>query len=417
MPEKLRKRKKACLKNRSVYVKCGSDDRAKKYEKVLEENRLTLHPVVMVCLDSLRPDYLSYMPALSKLVQRGVWFEDSHTVFPSDTCPAHMSLLTGCYPERNGYSFGFYEDPLTKKYSIGQLKPFEEHIWKTSVLGVATREGMKCISISFPGLNESRPSFLVKGDEIIDLGYREFRDGETNSWVFNAALYSLENYDFDLMMCTDFLLDGVQHKYGCHTPQAIEACKSLDGCMNVLLKKMKKDTNLIIVSDHGQTNTENMVNLEIAFKELKIDALNSDGGIAYIKFNKGVREERVKDVIGNLRGVHRVLDQNEAKNRKAFFTPYKVNDIWVYPADLMLEAKENWSFDYRGPLYWRKLCGDHGGLRDKEIHNTLIMYGPDFREEENVKGSVTITDVAPTIAEILGIPMETQGETLDEVLR
>ena len=356
------------------------------------------------------------MPYLSKLAEEGVFFEDSHTVFPSDTCPAHMSLLTGCYPERNGYSFGFYKDPSTKQYTIGWLKPFEKHIWKTSILGAAIKAGLRCTSISVPGY-ESHSSFLAEGEKVIDLGWKEFTKGETNSRGFNAVLHCSKNLRFDLLMCTNFLLDGVQHKHGCHTREAIEACKRLDDYTNVVLKRMKNDTNIIVVSDHGQTNTKNMVNLEVAFEGLNIEALDSDGGTAYIKLGKSVRKEHIMNTIDNLRGVHHVLDQSEIKNRRAFFRPYKVNEIWVFPADLMIDAKENWSFDYRGPLYWKKLRGDHGGIRDKEIHNTLIMHGPDFKKGETIRESVTIADVAPTIAKILGIRMETQGKPISKALK
>lgn len=308
------------------------------------------NPVVLACLDSLRPDYLKYMPCLSRLAEEGVFFEDSRTVFPSDTCPAHMSLLTGCYAERNGYSFGFYKNPSTDQYTIGQLKPFEDYICQNSILGAASREGLRCVSISIPGLNESYPSFLKEGDRFKNLGYEQFRKGETTEWVFNAAIHCLENVKFNLLLFTDFSLDDSQHKHGCHSKESIENCKRLDDCMGVLWERMKEDVNLIVVSDHGQTNTENMINLEVAFEELSLDALNSDGGTAYMKLGDE-KEEKVTEIAEGLEGVDHVLDQEEKRNRRALFQPYIVDGVRVYPADIMIDAKENWSFDYRGPLY------------------------------------------------------------------
>lgn len=356
------------------------------------------------------------MPELSGLADEGVLFKDSRTVFPSDTCPAHVSLLTGCYPEKNGFSFGFYRDPQTGEYAVGQLRPFEESIWKRSVLGAATREGLRCVSISVPGLNESLPSFLVEGGETKGLGHKEFKRGETGSWVLNAALYSMGNLKFDMLIFTDFLLDEVQHRYGCHTRQTIEACGKLDGWVSVLLKRMRKDTNVIVVSDHGQTNIENTVNLKLAFEGLRIDALDSDGRAAYVKVDSESKDE-VMGRIESLDGIGRVLDSREISRRRALFEPHRVNGIWIYPPDLVIEAKEDWSFDHQGPLYWRRLRGDHGGTRDKEIHNTLIMKCPDFKKGERIEEPVSITDLAPTIAAMLGIPMETQGEPLNKVCK
>lgn len=374
-------------------------------------------PVVLICLDSLRPDHLKYMPNLTRLADEGTFFKDSRTVFPSDTCPASISLITGCYPEKNGYSYGFYIDPTTSQYVSGRLKPFERHVWKTSVLGATMRDGLKVASISMPGLNETTPSFLADGDKIVELGYKEFRKGITDKWVFNAALHVLGHLKFDLLMFTTFALDDAQHGHGCHSKEAVETCRSLDEGIAELWKRMPKDANLVVVSDHGQTNTTNRVNLHLALQELRLDALVSDGGSAYLKLGGDESIENVIELLNDIRGVDRVIGHNAIRKRKAYFKPHTVNDIQVYPPDLMIDAKENWTFTNKGPLYWRKFSGDHGGIREEEMRNTLIMHGLAFREGITVEETVHIADVAPTIANILNVRMETQGEPIREALK
>lgn len=44
------------------------------------------------------------MPHLGALANRGVFCDSVQTIYPSITYPAHVSILTGCYPERHGVS-------------------------------------------------------------------------------------------------------------------------------------------------------------------------------------------------------------------------------------------------------------------------------------------------------------------------
>ncbi|MFX8852472.1 alkaline phosphatase family protein, partial [Acinetobacter baumannii] len=59
---------------------------------------------LVVVLDGLRPDSITAedTPTLYRLRTEGVWFENSHAVFPTVTRVNAASLGTGTYPARHG---------------------------------------------------------------------------------------------------------------------------------------------------------------------------------------------------------------------------------------------------------------------------------------------------------------------------
>jgi arylsulfatase A-like enzyme len=63
--------------------------------------------------------------------------------------------------------------------------------------------------------------------------------------------------------------------------------------------------------------------------------------------------------------------------------------------------------------------GDHGGLSAWEMHNTLVLAGPAFREGVVSETPCGIVDIAPTVLAQRGLtpPPEWQGRVLAEVLR
>src|ERR1700719_142183 len=60
--------------------------------------------VVIVVWDGMRPDFVSETntPALWKLAQNGVMFQNHHSVYPSATVVNGTAINTGVYPDRSG---------------------------------------------------------------------------------------------------------------------------------------------------------------------------------------------------------------------------------------------------------------------------------------------------------------------------
>jgi hypothetical protein len=87
-----------------------------------------------------------------------------------------------------------------------------------------------------------------------------------------------------------------------------------------------------------------------------------------------------------------------------------------YDASAMVGGLEG--TEYSGSLLNNPYRGMHGSFSPFDVHNTLIAYGPDFRE--GIKDTLPTgnVDVAPTVASILGLSLpHADGRPLSEALR
>jgi len=74
--------------------------------------------------------------------------------------------------------------------------------------------------------------------------------------------------------------------------------------------------------------------------------------------------------------------------------------------------------EYSGSLLNNPYRGMHGSFSPVDVHNTLIAYGPDFREGLKDTLPTGNVDVAPTVAGILGLSLpRADGRPLAEALR
>jgi len=74
--------------------------------------------------------------------------------------------------------------------------------------------------------------------------------------------------------------------------------------------------------------------------------------------------------------------------------------------------------EYSGTLLNTSYRGMHGSFSPLDVHNTLIAYGPDFRESYVDTLPTGNVDVAPTVATILGLSLiNSDGRPLLEALR
>jgi hypothetical protein len=67
-----------------------------------------------------------------------------------------------------------------------------------------------------------------------------------------------------------------------------------------------------------------------------------------------------------------------------------------------------------------KLVMDHGSISPYDLHNTLVLNGPDFREGFRNPGPVGNIDVCPTLTHVLDLelgPAPMDGRVLRECLR
>ena len=68
--------------------------------------------VYVIVLDGLNPAEVGgLMPTMSSLRARGTWYEQARAVFPAETLPNHVAMMTGVLPRRNGVIGNQYWHP------------------------------------------------------------------------------------------------------------------------------------------------------------------------------------------------------------------------------------------------------------------------------------------------------------------
>ena len=72
------------------------------------------HRILIVCFDALRPDMATpdLVPNLRRFADRGVYWPDAHSTFPTETRVNQAALVTGCYPRLHGIVGNKFVDPI-----------------------------------------------------------------------------------------------------------------------------------------------------------------------------------------------------------------------------------------------------------------------------------------------------------------
>src|SRR6185503_16887518 len=71
---------------------------------------ITNGKVAIISIDGLRPDAIQIAGAanIMALAGRGAWSWNAQTIYPSNTLPSHISMLSGFSPEEHGVTWDDY---------------------------------------------------------------------------------------------------------------------------------------------------------------------------------------------------------------------------------------------------------------------------------------------------------------------
>lgn len=260
-----------------------------------------LRKVLMVSLDAFFEADTYRLPpdgAIARILREGAFCRRVETVFPALTYPIHVTMVTGCDPDRTG---------------VGQNQPFQPGVdrksrrwyWERSYIQVPTlfervREaGGNSCSILWPvnGKNPSvkwclpevhplpgenialkvlrygTPSYILHG--VRRFGHLRSGISEPGLSDFAAALAAdtirRHRPEFTALHLID--LDETRHHSGVFSPEADEAIRRLDRRVGDLLRTLlgtpgMEDALLVLVSDHGQEDISRTVSLREELERL-----------------------------------------------------------------------------------------------------------------------------------------------------
>ena len=215
---------------------------------------------LLISFDGFRHDYLTKVetPHFDSLATNGVQSKGLIPVFPSKTFPNHYAMVTGLYPENSGFVGNTMYDPQWDEwYRIRDREAVENGKWYGGepIWNTLEKQGINTGTMFWVGseadIQEMHPTYWKKYDGDMPFKARvdtvvKWLSAPGNKAVDFATLY-FEH------------VDAASHRYGTKSDSLKKALKTSDQIMGYLKRQMRekklwKDTNVLVVSDHGMVD-------------------------------------------------------------------------------------------------------------------------------------------------------------------
>jgi predicted AlkP superfamily pyrophosphatase or phosphodiesterase len=415
--------------------------------------------VVVISLDgfpayALQDDRLP-APTLRDLAKQGASAEAMTTLNPTVTWPNHTTLVTGVGPDKHHVLFNGEvihrgpNDPVTVNET-----PIEQNLVKSpTIFDVASSAGLVTAQVAWPAtlgaksiswaFDENPDANGVIARDLIAQGLYSHEQlqhfGGSPAWrdeVYTAAAIDiLDHHTPDLLLFHLLSSDMIQHEHGPRSDAADMSYAFEDDRVKQIVDALKKDglferTTILVVSDHGFRVVHHQINLNALLMQTGWAESHGQtttarawtlphGGVAMAYVSDPSRRAelvpQLKTLLSSVEGVDHVYTAEEFV---AHGLPSQAQTN--QSPDLFLTAKIDYFFDEEttGPTV-RTLptSGEHGYLKsDPDMNAIFIAEG--FGIRSGVKlGVIQNTEVAPTIAKILGLTMNNiQSTPLKSIL-
>jgi predicted AlkP superfamily pyrophosphatase or phosphodiesterase len=246
--------------------------------------------VIMISLDGTRPEDLRdpELAAIGELSRRGATATHMTPVFPTNTFPNHVSLVTGVSPAVHGIVNNVFVDPQRGLYRYsGDPAWIEvEPLW-----AIADRHGV--VSAAYYWIGSEGPWRNGHGPR----HWRTFdsQTPEREKVAQILAWLDIEDPADRPRLITSWFrgADRAAHRFGPGSPEARSALRGQDRALGDLVRGLEErgafeTTRLLVVSDHGMVPADSHVDLNAALREADIPAFAlGGGGIALVSFESG----------------------------------------------------------------------------------------------------------------------------------
>jgi len=422
--------------------------------------------VVVLSMDGLLPDfYLSasnraICPNLAGLCGRGSHAESMIAVYPSVTYASHASISTATTPSRHGVGANNLFDPAG-----GRGAWFASDLQTPALWDAAKKAGLTTAAISWPttagstNLDWNLPEFWTSNEgREIDLVRRYTRGGlieraaKIGRNIENVRLNNMAARDsFMTALAVDLIrreqpnlllvhlidLDHTEHTDGRSSAEAQSSMRALDRHLGDLIGATRAagiydTTTFIVIGDHGSADVELALAPNTLFAQaglIKQREGRVEKWTAMAHNTGGSAAIHLADPsdAATLRKVKSLLEKNRLdKDGNPLFAILTREEIArvrgpAKPA-LYLEGAPGIMFSGSiGSGSWMRkasLDGNHGYLPHKpDMLTGFVIAGAGARRGATLE-RVRVTDVAPTVAALLGFPFKTdEGRVLREFLK
>ena len=374
-------------------------------------------PVLLVSIDSFRPDYLDrgVTPNLARIAREGVRARWMNPSYPSLTFPNHYTLVTGLRPDHHGIVHNTMRDAALGDFSNSNETAVREPRWwgGEPVWVTAEKAHLRTATLFWPGseapINGTWPTDWIKYDDAMPMTQRV---DTVLGWLSRPAGERPR-------LTTLYLgaLDHTAHDFGPYAPQTDATLAEVDVAIGRLLRGLaasglRDRVNLVIVSDHGMAPVPYSHSLDIG-------ALVDPADAAYVTTGEvlGFVPQPGHEVAAEARLLGR-HDHHECW-RKAELPPR-----WHYGANprvppIVCQMDVGWEAITAQKLARRtpgSTRGSHGyDPADPSMRALFIAQGPAFRRGQELAPFDNV-DVYPLLARLIGIQPQANDGDIGPVL-
>jgi arylsulfatase A-like enzyme len=394
--------------------------------------------------DGLRPDLVSpeVTPNLSALAGQGVWFDRSYAVYPTLTRANSPAISTGVRPGRAGVPGNTFllraADGSLASHSSGDVRSLErlaeadgQPVLLVDTLADRVHAAGKQTVVVGSGSPGSawlqHPRAMEVGDPVIADGvpamktFMEAVRSRFGRLPRRDALPATEWTRYFTRIITDFVLpelaptllvfwhtdpDHTSHARGYFAPETVQSLRDADANLGVILAAysrlgLRESTTVVVTSDHGgSTVTRRTRAAHDLARVLRDGAAAENGGSVFVYSSDAglVSAIRRFDYVGPL---------FTSDGREGTFPLSLVGLEGPRAPDAVFsfawsaEAVQGIAGTATGAE--SKLVMDHGSISPFDLHNTLVMQGPEVRSGWRSSVPVGNIDICPTLVELLGL--------------
>jgi predicted AlkP superfamily pyrophosphatase or phosphodiesterase len=401
------------------------------------------------------------IPNLRKLAAEGAVAEKMTVSNPSITWINHTTLVTGVNPQKHGVLFNglLVRDNPTGALAIEPWRDKAELVRVPTVYDAAFKAGLKTAQVDWVAILNSGtithefleiPKFggaieqeMIAAGTVSADDIRNWTKGRGIVWRdaiwTKAATHIVEKHQPNLLLYHLLTTDAVNHQNGPGSFASYVAYAYADRLIGDLLDSLQRAglrdrATILVATDHGFKKVQKVIHTNVALrdaglirlKEGKVESCDAyvmpQGGLAFVYVTDPAKRAelmpKLKTLCAGLEGVKQVIDGNDGPTL-GMPTPAENQGM----GDLVLYAKDGYAF-YQGlegadvTRESKGYLGTHGYPNsDPELDGIFLASGYGIKPGTKLE-RVTNLDVAPTIAELLGVPLpNVDGRALKEILK
>lgn len=255
--------------------------------------------LLVFCLDALCTSDIEHMLTLEHfkdLIDRGSLVKHVEPVYPSLTYPCHCSIITGVTVDKHQV---LHNEKVEVENKNATWYNQRSDIKVDTIFDYAKKVGLSCGAISWPVMGKAdidynmpmivpisysgdNPKQFLENNATANLLDHYFdkhahhligKNRSLDLFTMDLALDLLDNKEqpdiFFIKMCD---LDTEKHIHGVYSDEAKAQLNKHNDELGEIIKRLKENgtydsTNIMIVGDHGQSDIEANLNMNVLLKE------------------------------------------------------------------------------------------------------------------------------------------------------